>query len=485
MFFVRTGKKFLGWASPWIYLMAFALAFFLLTFAWEIRCNAGGDVRILFREAFLVPGDAKNPDEELELYAAAAVLMDGESGRVLYGKNPDQPLANASTTKVMTCILILENCELTDTVSISNYAASMPKVKLNAMSGETYQIQDLLYSLMLESHNDSAVALAEHLGKLEIPELAGKEEKELTGDESRLAVKAFSNLMNQKAREIGCRDTYFLTPNGLDATETILSEDGTSQTKEHHVTARDLAMILAYCIMESPKKNKFLEITGAADHSFESNGRTYFLQNHNSFLNMMEGACSGKTGFTGKAGYCYVGALQRDGRCYVVSLLACGWPGNQSQRSHKWVDAKKLMEYGLENFHQVELSEDGILVSEEQLPDVVVRQGRGDEIGQKKMTRLEIKGREALQGEEPGILVMKDEKIRSSIKIVSELTAPVARGQKVGEISYSIGDETFLTEDVIAMDEVKRIDLGWCLKKTLEQYLSFGGNALLDHEKER
>lgn len=114
-------------------------------------------------------GYAREP-EPGELYAQAAVLMDAESGRILYDKNGTQVLPMASTTKIMTCILALETADMGETVEISAYAASMPKVKLYVQKGEHYLLEDLLYSLMLESHNDAAVAIAEHIGRKCLPE---------------------------------------------------------------------------------------------------------------------------------------------------------------------------------------------------------------------------------------------------------------------------------------------------------------------------
>ena len=130
------------------------------------------------------------------IFAQAAVMMDGENGRILYEKNAEKFLPMASTTKIMTCIVALEQADMNETVTVSEYAASMPDVQLNIRAGERYRMQDLLYSLMLESHNDSAVAIAEAV--------AGSEG-------------AFAKMMNQKARDIGCSDTNFITPNGLDS----------------------------------------------------------------------------------------------------------------------------------------------------------------------------------------------------------------------------------------------------------------------------
>ena len=110
------------------------------------------------------------PLENISLYATAAVLMDADSGRVLYEKNGFTPMAMASTTKIMTCIVVLENAVLEEEADVSSYASGMPKVKLYVQKGEKYTLKDLLHSLMLESHNDSAVVIAEHIGKQYLPE---------------------------------------------------------------------------------------------------------------------------------------------------------------------------------------------------------------------------------------------------------------------------------------------------------------------------
>ena len=171
-------------------------------------------------------------DAAFSLHARSAVLMDGDSGRILYGKEPDTPLAMASTTKIMTCILALELGSGNQICTASANAAAQPQVKLGMREAEQFYLQDLLYSLMLESHNDTAVCIAESV--------AG-------------SVEAFTGKMNEKAAGIGCRDTCFLTPNGLDAGE----ENG----DWHHTTAADLAEILRYCITESPKAAAFLKVT--------------------------------------------------------------------------------------------------------------------------------------------------------------------------------------------------------------------------------
>ena len=413
-----------------------------------------------------------------ELYATAAVLMDADSGRVLYGKNEEAVMAMASTTKIMTCILVLENASPDDTLTVSAYAASMPKVKLYIQKGEQYTVRDLLHSLMLESHNDTAVALAEYIGKQHLPEqLREKDTAEYTAEESKAAVAAFAALMNRKAAELGCEDTWFITPNGLDATETLRLADGSTVQKEHCTTARELARILAYCIRQSPKSREFLDITRAPSYGFSANGRSFSCTNHNAFLTMMDGALTGKTGFTNKAGYCYVGALERDGRTFVVALLACGWPNN---KTYKWSDTRALMQYGIDNYFYKSFLEEGVAFDEGRLKALPVRGGQTDVLGSLAYAGLEIAGRlesensslgkDSLELRE-GMLLRQDENIKVVYSAKDELTAPVERGTVVGTIDYCVDGVVYRRETVVTADSVEAIDPQWCLRQILNRFL--------------
>ncbi|MDE7332342.1 MAG: D-alanyl-D-alanine carboxypeptidase [Lachnospiraceae bacterium] len=401
----------------------------------------------------------EDADADLKLYAQSAVLMDADSGRILYEKDGRRIMPMASTTKIMTCILALEYGSPQDYAEASSYASSMPKVKLYVKPGEYYKLEDLLYSLMLESHNDAAVVIAEHI--------AGSTEK-------------FADMMNQKARDIGCFDTFFITPNGLDATAT--ASDGT--VKAHSTTAADLAKIMSYCIMDSPKRDEFLKITRTSSYSFGSyqekdgeflpSGRTFQCNNHNAFLSMMEGALSGKTGFTGTAGYCYVGSLRRDDRTYVVALLACGWPNN---KTYKWSDTKVLMDYGLENFEYHRISE--AAVDESSFSPLLVVNGQTEKLGQRAFTDVKIEkqmpkndngnGDFALY-EEEGLLLKKGEQIQADYRLPDQLTAPVRAGTQIGTIKYLAGGEVCRTEYLVAAKDIPAIDFFWCLKQIIASY---------------
>ena len=380
--------------------------------------------------------------KESELYAQSAVLMDADSGRILYAKEGEIPRPMASTTKIMTCIVALENGNLEDEVEVSAYAASMPDVQLNIQEGEHYILRDLLHSLMLESHNDSAVAIAEHIGG---------------------SVEGFAGLMNQKAAELGCETTYFITPNGLDAEKEIETPDGGKQTVTHSTTAADLARIMSYCIKRSPKKEDFLDITRTASYSFSNleGSRSFSCNNHNAFLNMMEGALSGKTGFTGKAGYCYVGALERDGKTFVVALLACGWPNN---KTYKWSDTKKLMKYGLKNYQKHDLSSEP--VPQEYLKEIPVSDAQTPHLYETASLNVYIK-----DNAEPPILLMKEEeKIEVKAQTENYLTAPVLTDQPVGSIQYLLNGEVLWERQICIKQGIERVDYIWFLKMILANF---------------
>lgn len=357
-----------------------------------------------------------------QLYAQSAVLMDADSGRILFAKNGQEERAMASTTKIMTCILALENGDLSEEITVSAEAASQPAVRLGMREGQRFRLNDLLYSLMLESHNDSAVAVAECVGG---------------------TVEGFAAMMNRKAMELGCSDTYFITPNGLDA------ED---ETGKHHTTAADLARIMKYCIMDSEKKDAFLEITRTESYQFSDcdGSGSYSCSNHNSFLHMMEGALSGKTGFTADAGYCYVGALRRDDRTFIVALLACGWPNN---KGYKWSDTRKLMDYALENYQYREFG------MEEETVSVVVENGTAG--GFPGADGVQIGA--SAETEPFRVLLKSGEEIDVEYDVPESVEAPVEKGQTLGTVIYSLNGGTLREYPLTADASVRKMDFSVCL----------------------
>lgn len=374
-------------------------------------------------------------DEPTDLYARSAVLMDADSGRILFGKDADVIRPMASTTKIMTCILALEYLKEhpNQTVEVSDHAASQPKVHLGMQKGEVFYIKDLLYSLMLESHNDSAMAVAEGV--------AGSVEK-------------FAEKMNTKAAEIGCEDTHFITPNGLDA------EDAGGV---HSTTAKDLAKIMRYCIMTSTEKETFLEVTRTKEYRFQDTEkkRSFSCHNHNAFLDMMDGALSGKTGFTADAGYCYVGSLRQDERTFIVTLLACGWPNN---KGYKWKDTRKLMEYGLEHYHYRKIggaAEPGSMLAVDVFdPEMPYRTS--------EKIALHVQDDQ----KEKRLLLRDEEEIHTEIKTIKYKKAPVKKGEKAGIVSYYLGSEKIAEDMIVTNRAIGKRTWGKCLQIVMAKFLT-------------
>lgn len=367
---------------------------------------------------FLLPVNAAEIPEGL--YSTGAVLMDADSGRVLFAKNGKEPYAMASTTKIMTCILALELGEPEQIVTFSDYAASMPDVQMNARAGEQYYLKDLLYSTMLESHNDSAAAVAEAIA----------------GD-----VESFARLMDKKAESIGCKMTNFVTPNGLDD----IDEEG-----EHRTTAEELAMILRYCTTISSKAKDFIKITGTKAYEFqEINGKRYVsCNNHNALLNSYEGAFTGKTGFTGKAGYCYTGAAEKDGKKLIVSLLGAGW---YPHKSYKWKDAAKLLDYGFENYEYETIGKEQWVLQEIPVVD-----------GMENRVSVETDAGTF------SYLLEKNEVAQCRVEQAEQLQAPIEKGTVVGTITYELNGEIIEKFQIYTGESVEESTFWNQLKKWLK-----------------
>lgn len=361
--------------------------------------------------------------ENLKLYSLSAVLIDGDTGRVLYGKDENTARPMASTTKIMTLILALEYGETEDVVTVSSYASKMPDVQLGITEGEQYKLKDLLFSMMLESHNDSAVAIAEHIGG---------------------SVEKFSDMMNKKAMELGLSDTYFITPNGLDATD----ENG-----NHHTTAKDLALIMKYCIMDSPQREAFIDICQTRSYTFSDyeGKRSFTVNNKNAFLDMFDGVIAGKTGFTGDAGYCYVGAVRRNDKTYIIALLGCGWPNN---KSYKWSDSRTLFSYGIENF----ISKT-VLDRNYQLKDISVNNG------------IEADKVRVYVDDELSLIMADWETVRYEADMPDELEAPVYLNDMVGCLNVYINDELYNVYNIYSADEVNRVNYKYYFQTVIYKFL--------------
>ena len=353
--------------------------------------------------------------------ATGAALIDMDSGRVLWGKNEEKPLAMASTTKIMTAIIALETADLEDVVTVSKRAAAAPEVNIDLTAGEEVKLKNLMYALMLKSANDSAIAIAEHIGG---------------------SIEGFAAMMNEKAFEIGAYDTVFVTPNGLD--------EG-----EHHSTARDMALIAAYAL----KNKNFCDIINTQQVSFtsEDGKKRYDLVNKNRLLREYKGAFGVKTGFTGKAGHCFVGAAERDGVRLVSCVLASGW--GTAGKEYKWSDTKTILDYGFENFKYYT-----VVDSNTETADIDILNS------DKKAVKTAVNGE---------INALLSEEERNNLEIVSvmpeSISAPVKVGQAVGFIrvytdGFLIGECDILSAESAESKTVKK-----SMEKLMDKWFKYEG----------
>lgn len=356
--------------------------------------------------------------EEINLNAKAAVIMDAESGKILYEKSKDQKMPNASTTKILTCLYILKHCDLDQMAEVSKNAAMQPKVRLGVREGEKYKVKDLLYGLMLESYNDCAVVLAEH---------------------AEGSVENFEKRMNQMAENLGTLNTHFVTPNGL---------DGIDKKGRHETTAQDLAKIMARCI----KNQQFLEITQTKQYTFTdgSRKRRFICNNHNALLSSMQGVISGKTGYTSKAGYCYVGAVKQKNMTMTFSVLASGWPPH---KTYKWKDVRKLVQYATDHYERRE-----IIADTSKIKEISIKNGL------KEKVLLKTGNLKA------AFLVKKTDKIKIESILPSFIDAPVKEGQKVGEIKYLINGKSQKSVPIYAKQSVKKKDYWYYFEKIIQRF---------------
>lgn len=245
--------------------------------------------------------------------AKSAVLMDAQTGRILCEKNADEKSLIASTTKIMTALVVCEQCNVLDSMRIPRQAVGIEGSSMYLKEGEVLSVQELLYGLMLHSGNDAAVALAIFCGG---------------------TVEGFVELMNDKARYLGLANTHFANPNGLDH-------------PEHYSTARDLAILAAYA-MENPV---FASTVSAKTLTIGQRS----MKNHNKLLWMVEGADGVKTGFTRAAGRVLVSSASRDGRRLIAVTI---------RDPNDWQDHKTLLESGFENYSMRQIVSAGQQVGE-------------------------------------------------------------------------------------------------------------------------
>ena len=369
-----------------------------------------------FADNFLIAEATNKTPVKIEIptvNATGAILMEAETGRVLWGKNEHKPLAMASTTKIMTAIMALESGRKNEEVIVSKKAAGAPKVKMFLSPGEKIRLGDLMLALMLESSNDAAVAIAEHLSG---------------------SVEEFCKEMTQRAKEIGAQNTIFETASGLDA-------------GQHQSTPYDLAVITRYALQVPG----FIELTNARAANFSSSTRSYSMNNKNRLLNEYSGANGVKTGFTNKAGHCFVGAAKRDGMQLISVVLASGW--GAEGRNQKWVDTKEILDFGFDNY----------------VFETIVN--AEDLAGSMPVTRSRSAPVNYVYNYGARVPVNKDENVHIELSVPMSIQAPVNPGDVIGHAKVYVDAELYKEIPLSAAGSATRHDFKTSLEKVLNSYL--------------
>ena len=345
--------------------------------------------------------------EAFSVAAKGAVLIDADSGRILFGQNENEPLPMASTTKVMTALLALEHARLDEKVTASKNASGVPGTSIYLSVGETLSMEHLLYGLMLRSGNDAAVAIAEHI--------AG-------------SVPDFAELMNARAAELDA-DAHFVNPHGLDA-------DG------HRISALGLARVMRAALAYP----EFRAIVGTRRKIIPWVGNEYsrVLENKNRLLKTYEGIIGGKTGFTNRAGRCLVFAAEREGLTLVGAVLNCP----------TWFDtATRMLDYGFENYRVERACAQG-----EAVGVVPVRNGLADAVS--AVAERDLSAAVPIGGQ-----------VERTLALAEAVQAPVRAGTALGTAQIKSDGVVIAQCDLVAAADVERRDLRQSLRRLLLNWL--------------
>jgi len=345
--------------------------------------------------------------DEPKINSRYAIVLDRESKAILYGKNEKTKTKMASTTKIMTSIIVIENTNLNNIVEISSKAAGTGGSRLKINKGDKITVKDLLYGLMLRSGNDAAVALAEYIGG---------------------SIEGFAVLMNKKAMELGLENTNFVTPHGLDS-------------DEHYTTPYELALLTDYAL----KNETFANIVNTKTCNISINGYTRTISNTNELLGYLNGVYGVKTGFTNGAGRCLVTSTKRGELDIICVVLGA------DTKKIRTTDSVKLIEYTFANFQKVDIKSK---IDEEFENWVNINCGRINiEKGIKNGIDLKL-GEYNLEN-----YVIKnntENMFKVEINANLNLIAPVEENTKVGELIFLYGEETILNIPILTAQGVRK-----------------------------
>ncbi len=335
---------------------------------------------------------AEAKSSHFNVSAKSAVLYVPEIDSFIYSKNSRERLPMASTTKIMTALIALEECEGDEVVKIDDSAIGVEGSSAYLRQGDELTMNELIYALLLQSANDAAVAIACHIG----------------GD-----VEGFADIMNERAESMGLSNTRFENPHGLDS-------------ENHYTTAEDLAKIAGMALANP----KFKEITSTYKMSFITEERSRTYVNHNKLLNMYDGCIGVKTGFTKKSGRCLVGAAERDGLTFVTVTL---------DAPSDWQDHKNMLDYGYETLEKISFAEpyeyeyeipvldakcESLIVANEDGASLIREKGDGD--------------------------------FESHVKLSRFVVAPISEGDILGEVIFTIEGKEYARVNLMATESVAR-----------------------------
>lgn len=358
-----------------------------------------------------------------ELNSRVALIYDRSSGRILYNKNGNKQTPMASTTKIMTAIIVLEKSNLKDVVTIDSKAAGTGGSRLGLKKNDKITVNDLLYGLMLRSGNDAAIALAQHV--------AG-------------GVSEFSNLMNQKATELGLINTHFEVPHGLDM-------------KGHYTTAYELAKITDYAL----KIDKIKEIVGTKSYTITINGYSKTISNTNELLGNLEGVYGVKTGFTNGAGRCLVTSCKKGDLDIITVVIGA------DTKKYRTSDSIKLIEYANQNYEMVNIREE---IDEQFEKWKKINQNRII-INKGTIENIELK-LEELPYNKIAIKKTEIDNIEIEINSLFYLEAPINKKEIIGNLKVSINGEIIEILNIYNEYEIRKKDIIDYLTGFLKIYVS-------------
>lgn len=393
------------------------LIFLLILLNFSTVCADDVDNEVDFEDTIEVT--ASNVSELPKTNSRRYIVYDRISKSMIIGKNEDVKSAMASTTKIMTSIVILEKADLGEMVTVSAKAGGTGGSRLGLKRGDKASVRDLLYGLMLRSGNDAAVALAEHVGG---------------------SVKEFAELMNEKASELGLTNTHFVTPHGLD-------------DANHYTTALELAKLTDYAM----DNETFAKIVGTKSTTIYINNQSRQINNTNELLGVLNGVVGVKTGFTNNAGRCLVTETKRNNMDIITIVLGADTKKDRTK------DSVNLIEYTFSKYKMYNVEE-----------QIIEEFNKWKNINEKRI--LITKGKQsnpklALGAiEKATIPICDDDKIEYSINALTEVEAPVEQWNVMGTLTVKLNGEILENIDIVNINEVQKRDWKDYFKIVLNTY---------------